>query len=93
MKRIAGGPSHLAFGRSNNPIGDNKGANRFVRILSGPPLLRIDEHAHSFLFTKREISFASLSGLLPKILERFQVVDDVCHGSPHASATTNRRQI
>src|SRR6476620_10489206 len=34
-----------------------------------------------------------LSGLLPEILERFQIVDDVCHGSPQAFAPTNSRQI
>jgi len=52
-----------------------------------------------FLFLKRskiDISRSakffrqSLSGLLPEILERFQVVDDVCHGSAYAFATTQR---
>jgi hypothetical protein len=36
---------------------------------------------------------AALSGLLPEILERFQVVDDVCHGSAYAFATTQRGQV
>src|SRR6476659_3678409 len=34
-----------------------------------------------------------LSGLLPEILERFQVVDDVCHGSAYAFATMQRGQV
>jgi hypothetical protein len=33
------------------------------------------------------------SGLLPEVLERFQVVHDVCHGSAYAFARTNRRQV
>ena len=33
------------------------------------------------------------SGLQPEILERFEVVDDVCHGSAYAFTTTNRRQV
>src|SRR4029077_17348261 len=36
---------------------------------------------------------AALSGLIPEILERFQVVDDVCHGSAYAFATTQRGQV
>jgi len=31
--------------------------------------------------------------LLPEVLERFEVVHDVCHGSAYAFATTNRRQV
>ena len=34
-----------------------------------------------------------LSGLIPEILERFQVVDDVCHGSAYAFATMQRGQV
>ena len=34
-----------------------------------------------------------LSGLIPEILERFQVVDDVGHGSAYAFATTQRGQV
>jgi len=34
-----------------------------------------------------------LSGLLPEILKRFQVVNDVCHGSAYAFATTQRGQV
>ena len=36
---------------------------------------------------------AAVERIIPEILERFQVVDDVCHGSPYAFATTNRRQV
>src|SRR4029077_10628850 len=36
---------------------------------------------------------AALSGLLPEILEHFQVVDDVCHGSTYAFATMQRGQV
>src|SRR3954469_24161675 len=39
------------------------------------------------------MSFGTLSGLIPEILKRFQVVDDVCHGSAYAFATTQRGQV
>ena len=31
--------------------------------------------------------------LHPEVLKRFQVVDDVCHGSAYAFATTQRGQV
>jgi hypothetical protein len=44
-------------------------------------------------FTWRGISFGTLSGLIPEILKRFQVVDDVCHGSAYAFATMQSGQV
>ena len=53
-------------------------------------------HSFSQAFEDRnftKISFGTLSGYIPEILERFQVVDDVCHGSAYALATTQRGQV
>lgn len=31
--------------------------------------------------------------LLPQVLQRFEIVDDVCHGSSYAFTRTDRRQV